>query len=304
MEESKDNTVNSPVKNNGVQVSDKLLQNQHTSNKKFIMFVFALLLVCIFFFLFLKRNSPSEESITLQIPAKNQDALPTTETINQEAAPTIKIDDVLSNESVKPIYSIDISNWRESDELPLGIRFKLPAEWKDFSESSLEDYDEYTIYSHNSKTSEYEGGYNALRVHGQSISNCNAMMCRSYDGVDTGEFCSSLRSAHVLYCQQTGNRIDLLIGGYPKRGGGSNLIPLFYREIILYRPEQKIKYVSIRINYLSNQLASIYDAQFVPIPSKEQYESINKAIVERQLDEASMINLDTIDKIFSSIELY
>lgn len=216
-----------------------------------------------------------------------------------------------SKEAVKPKTNIDISNWKTFDDPKVGLRFKYPPEWGTYSATFDESHNNVETYGGNLRLNDFEFGYNAFRVFGQSIKKYSyGMMGEDFSGLDEkGKFCSNLQSDESrligqLFCTQIDSTAHVLIGGNSRGGGGSNLIELFQRNMYLYKPNKKIAYFKLSGEFLSKKYAEFYDNSSGNSPPEGEYEKINQALLDRRLDSESMKNFDTIEKVFETVESY
>lgn len=218
-----------------------------------------------------------------------------------------------SKETVKPKTNIDISTWKTFDDPKVGLRFKYPPEWKDFLANFWSDdpsyYKDAIIYYGHIETTNYKFGGNRFKLWGQNkeVVDLGEGGGENFTGIDTAnKFCSNQKLGNILFCVHENNQAHVLIGDSKCRGGGCGLIWSYIRFMYIFTPNKRIPYFKFSGEFLSEKYSRLirYNNLDKFYPTDEEFNILNQAILDRRLDEESMKNYDTIEKVFETVESY
>ena len=215
------------------------------------------------------------------------------------STPTPSLPD-FSKEPVKPRTNVDISNWLTFDDPQVGLRFKYPPEWGK-TNTQIEKGSKgskYMIYFDNLEFKFMIGGSSVDYSVGRG-SDVNDFVGFNHNvwPYTADDICNDIG---VLFCQKIGNTVQVLYG-IKCSAQECNPYTWYARYMYVDRPNKnKFQGLVFGGNFLSPYLNTLVMDNQTPRVIRQ----INKALLDRRLDEETIKNLDTYEKVFETVESY
>jgi hypothetical protein len=238
---------------------------------------------------------------------------------------TMTLED-LAQETVKSVANIDISNWKTFSDDRVGLKFKYPGEW----EAPYVSYDTCVAGAQNCNHTGSIFGVsfdkNTFSVGGTSRDfsaqrSGSALIFNGFDpssnnGYDTtsshnfwwksgSELC---QTPELLTCRINLSKVYLTTSA---GGCGEPIFGNYRRMLFIDRSGKTISGLAFEGKIFSENYDQHFYDWLCSSPGSQDFSAdpnakklLDQAVSQRKLDETSALNLDTINKIFETVEVY
>ena len=206
-----------------------------------------------------------------------------------------------SKEPVKPRTNIDTSNWLTFDDPQVGLRYKYPPAWgvPSKSEDKGDKGSRYIVEFIIEKTGRTFLGGGVTLDYDERVGEPDVYI---FSGFESGNWKQSkeeiCNGVGTIFCQKEDNIVHVLTG-FSCIKEQCNPFTYFSRYMYINRPNKKYPGLVIGGGFTSEFLDEIISkAELDP----KYLNGLNKALIDRRLDNESMKNFDTIEKVFETVE--